>query len=67
MAATTVVSIETTPKQDSALESQDEDGEKKNVSRSGRKIKPKKFHDSIEAEISIDASKNGKSCYPFKR
>lgn len=58
-AITTVAVVESTPKQDSAQESQDEDGEKKNVSRSGRKIKPKRFHDSIDAEISIDASKNG--------
>ncbi|XP_058798453.1 PC4 and SFRS1-interacting protein isoform X4 [Phymastichus coffea] len=38
-------------------DSQDEDSDKK-VSRSGRKIKPKRFHDSIDAEISIDSSRN---------
>ncbi|XP_008215111.1 PC4 and SFRS1-interacting protein isoform X3 [Nasonia vitripennis] len=47
---------ENTPKQDTAHDSQDEDSEKKNVSRSGRKIKPKRFHDS-DAEVTIESSK----------
>lgn len=49
---------ENTPKQDTAHDSQDEDSEKKNVSRSGRKIKPKRFHDS-DAEITIETSRTG--------
>ncbi|OXU28913.1 hypothetical protein TSAR_006802 [Trichomalopsis sarcophagae] len=49
---------ENTPKQDTAHDSQDEDSEKKNVSRSGRKIKPKRFHDS-DAEVTIESSRIG--------
>jgi hypothetical protein len=54
------VLAETTPKHDTAHDSQDEDPEKKIVSRSGRKIKPKRFHDFSDTEISIDSTKNGK-------
>lgn len=59
---------ENTPKLDTTShDSQDEDSEKK-VSRSGRKIKPKRFHDSIDAEISIDSSRNGKQFHTkFKK
>lgn len=46
-------------KQEAAHDSQDEDSEKKVVSRSGRKIKPKRFHDHSDAEVPMDPSKNG--------
>ncbi|KAJ8688319.1 hypothetical protein QAD02_024114 [Eretmocerus hayati] len=46
---------ESASKQEAVQEPQEEDPDRKNVSRSGRKIKPKKFHDSIDAEISIDS------------
>ena len=38
-------------------DSLDEDNDKKVVSRSGRQIKPKRFHDG--EEIPLEASKNG--------
>ncbi|XP_011496080.1 PREDICTED: PC4 and SFRS1-interacting protein [Ceratosolen solmsi marchali] len=55
------VLAENTPKQDISHDSQDEDPEKKIVSRSGRKIKPKRFHDFSDTEISIDTSRNDHS------
>ncbi|XP_014211274.1 PC4 and SFRS1-interacting protein [Copidosoma floridanum] len=53
----TAILAESTPKQDSAQDSQDEDSERKVVSRSGRKIKPKRFHDYADVETSIDATR----------
>ena len=57
----TILAENQTPKQDAPHDSQDEDTEKNVVSRSGRKIKPKRFHDFDGAELPIDSSRNGMS------
>lgn len=48
-----------TTKQESALDSQGEESPKEVVSRSGRKIKPKRFADFSSSEETDTADRNG--------